>query len=123
MPKQITVQCSVEIAALLETALRWFVATRYPHGADECSIAAREALLDLARRFRDELAVDGRCVYSGRTRAFLSEAVSCYTRQCEQDSGQSWAFRRDELIAVCRGLSNGDGYAAALQRDQGADPG
>ncbi len=119
MPKQITIQCSVEIAALLEKALRWFVASRYPHGADECSIAAREALLDLAQRFRDRLAVDGRCVYSGRTRALLCEALNSYTRQCELDSGQSWAARRDELIAVCRGLSDGAGYVKAEQLDRG----
>jgi len=28
------------------------VAKHYPHGADECSIAARETLLEFAERFR-----------------------------------------------------------------------
>ena len=52
MAKQIHIRCRREIAILLVEALQWFVAKHYPHGADECSIAARETLLDLAERFR-----------------------------------------------------------------------
>jgi len=118
MAKQITVQCASQLAGILEEALRWFVACHYPHGADECSIAARETLLDLAQRFRQELAVTGRCAYSSRVRAFLCEAVNSYTRHLEQDSAQSWEHRRTLLIAVCRGLSTGEDYAAAVQHDR-----
>jgi hypothetical protein len=120
VPKQITVQCSAEIAAVLVEALQWFVARNYPHGADECSIAAREALLDLAERFRRELAETGRSAYSSRIRAFLCEAVSSYTRQLEQDTAECYTHRRAHLIEVCRGLSSGDGYATAAQLDEQA---
>ena len=47
-------------------ALRWFVATRYLQGADECSIAARGALLNLAEHFEQDLVSQGRCNYSSR---------------------------------------------------------
>jgi hypothetical protein len=79
MAKQITVTCPQEIAGVLVDALRWFVACNYPHGADECSIAAREALLGLAARFEQELMEAGRCSYSSRVRAFVCEAVNGYT--------------------------------------------
>lgn len=120
MAKQITVECSDELAALLEQALRWFVDTHYPHGADECSIAAREALLDLAARFADELAATGRCVYSSRVRAFLSEALNTYTLHLERASGDDWTQRRAVLIAVGRGQSRGEDYAEAALRDRDA---
>jgi hypothetical protein len=122
MAKQITVRCSREIAGLLVEALQWFVARNYPHGADECSIAARAALLDLAQTFRRELAEAGQSGYSIRIRAFLCEAVSSYTRQIEQDTGERFTHRRALLIEVCRGLSNDDGYAAARQRDKQSPP-
>jgi len=118
MAKQIQVQCSAEMAQMLVDALRWFVATRYPYGADECSIAAREALLDLAERFQRELVVCGHSVYSSRVRAFLCEAVNSYTRQLECDSAASYEHRRAQLIEVCRGLSGGDGFAAAKRLDE-----
>jgi hypothetical protein len=118
MAKQIQVQCPREIADIIVEALQWFVAQYYPHGADECSIAAREALLNLAERFRQQLVVEGRSSYSSRTRAFLCEAVNTYTRMLEQGSGQSYAHRRALIIEVCRGLSDGAGYAAATQTDQ-----
>jgi hypothetical protein len=118
MAKQISIQCSSALAGLLSEALQWFVASHYPYGADECSIAARETLLDLAQRFAHELAETGRCDYSSRVRALLTEAVNSYTRLREQDSAQSWGHRRTLLIAVCRGLSSGEAYAEAERRDR-----
>lgn len=120
MGKQITVKCDPELAAVLESALRWFVASHYPHGADECSIAAREALLDLAGRFRQELAVQGCCAYSSRVRAFLCEAVNSYTCHLEREEAQSWTHRRELLIAVSRGQSTGGDYPQAAVRDRRA---
>jgi hypothetical protein len=116
--KQIKVRCSAEIAGVLVNALQWFVARNYPHGADECSIAARETLLDLADRFRRELVEAGQCTYSSRIRAFLCEAVSSYTRELEQDTAECYSHRRAQLVEVCRGVSGGDGYAAAKQLDK-----
>jgi hypothetical protein len=120
MPKQITVECAPQLAILLVQALRGFVSTHYPQGADECSIAARETLLDLAGRFEQELAVSGRCAYSSRVRAFLCEAVNSYTHGLERAQGVSWANRRASLIAVSRGLSNGQDFADAEARDRRA---
>jgi hypothetical protein len=120
MAKQIAVECVPELATLLVQALRWFVATHYPHGADECSIAAREALLDLAGRFEQELAVNGRCTYSSRVRAFLCEAVNSYTHHLEREQVQSWTCRRESLIALSRGLSKGEDFADAEARDRQA---
>jgi len=118
MAKQISVRCSAETAAVLVDALQWFVARNYPHGADECSIAAREALLDLAERFERELVAQGQSAYSSRVRAFLCEAVNSYTRQLEAQTGHSYAHRRALMIEVCRGLSDDDGLAAAQRRDE-----
>jgi hypothetical protein len=117
MAKQISVECPAAVAGLLSEALRWFVASRYPHGADECSIAARETLLDLARRFDRELATTGRCDYSSRVRAFLTEAINSYTQRLEAEQSCSWQHRRALLIAVGRGQSSGADYAAAQARD------
>lgn len=118
MAKQISVRCPAEIAEILVDALRWFVASRYPYGADECSIAARETLLDLAGRLRSELVAQGHCAYSSRVRAFLCEAVNSYTQQLEQQGGRSYHHRRAKLIEVCRGLSDGEGFAAAGRLDK-----
>ncbi len=120
MAKYILVQCPVEMAGVIVDALRWFVARHYPHGADECSIAAREALLNLASQFQQELVGEGCSRYSSRIRAFLCEAVKTYTLVLEQDSGQSYARRRALLIEVCRGLSDGQAYAAAAEADRQA---
>lgn len=120
MPKQITVECAPQLAGLLVQALREFVATHYPQGADECSIAAREALLTLAGRFEQELAASGRCAYSSRVRAFLCEAVNSYTLGLEREQGICWANRRASLVAVSRGLSTGEDFADAEVRDRRA---
>jgi hypothetical protein len=117
MAKQITVRCAAEPAALLIDALRWFVASRYPYGADECSSAAREALLDLAGRFERELLAQGQCAYSSRVRAFLCEAVNCYTRQLEEQEGGSWAQRRACLVEIGRGQSEGGDFELAKRQD------
>lgn len=122
MAKQITVKCSAEIASVLVDALQWFVARHYPYGADECSIAARAALLELAERFGRELSETGRSAYSSRIRAFLCEAVNSYTRQLEHDTGVCFTHRRAGLIEVCRGLSDGNGYALATQLDERSPP-
>lgn len=123
MAKQISVRCSAQTATVLVDALRWFVARNYPHGADECSIAAREALLDLAERFERELGAQGQSAYSSRIRAFLCEAVNSYTRQLEAQTGHSHAHRRALMIEVCRGLSDDKGFAAAQRRDEQAATG
>ena len=123
MAKQIQIQCTREIAGIIVEALHCFVARHYPHGADECSIAAREALLNLAEHFRQELVVEGRSSYSSRIRAFLCEAVNSYTLMLEQEGGQTYEHRRALMIAVCRGLSDGGGFAAATQADQLASVG
>ena len=78
----------------------------------------QEALLNLAERFRQELVVEGRSSYSGRIRAFLCEAVNTYTRMLEQEKRQCYIQRRALMIEVCRGLSDGSGYAAATEADQ-----
>jgi hypothetical protein len=62
--------------------------------------------------------VAGRSSYSRRVRAFLCEAVNSYTRHLEQGGAGCYDHRRAELIDVCRGISSGDGYRAARQRDE-----
>lgn len=123
MAKQITVTCPSEIAGVLVDALRWFVARHYPHGADECSIAAREALLGLAARFEQELMATGQCSYSSRVRAFVCEAVNGYTGYLASESGRSYTHRCALMIEVCRGTSDGQGFAAATRLDEQAAPG
>lgn len=117
MAKQIEVCCAANIAGIMVESLQWFVQTHYPHGADECSIAAREALLDLAGRFERELVAYGSSRYSSRIRAFLCQAVKAWLTLQELESGQCFANRCQVVIEVCRGNSNGAGFAAAAQRD------
>jgi hypothetical protein len=117
MVRQIEVRCPPEIAAIMVEALRWFVEVNYPRGADECSIAAREALLDLVARFEHELVPSGVSNYSSRIRAFLCEAVKAYLAAQELQTGQCFAHRCEVMIGVCRGNSTGDDFAAAAERD------
>lgn len=117
MAKQIKVQCAREIGEIIVQALSWYVETHYPRAADECSAAAREALLDLISRFERELLVSGRSVYSSRIRAFVCEAVKGYMPQLSARHGASFLNREALIIAVCRGESDGREYADATQRD------
>ena len=123
MTKQIQVQCPPEVALIIVESLRWFVETNYPRGADECSIAAREALLGLADRFERELVQDGRSTYSSRVRAFLCEAVRSYLALQETETGCCHEHRRQVVIDVCRGNSDGAGFEAARMDDALARPG
>jgi hypothetical protein len=122
MAKQIEVRCPAHIARIMVESLKWFVQVNYPHGADECSIAAREALLDLAGRFERELVANGVSAYSSRIRAFLCQAVKAWLALQEHETGQCFASRCQVVIDVCRGNSDGAGFAAATQRDA-ASPG
>ncbi len=124
MAKQITVQCNTEIGRIIVDALSWFVDSHYPRAADECSAAAREALLDLIARFEKELLVNGQSAYSSRIRAFVCEAIKGYVPQLSKQSGESFHNREALIIAVCRGESDGGGYDEAAARDRviAADP-
>lgn len=122
MAKQIVVQCPRPAAQLIIEALNWFVASHYPYAADECSGAAREALLEVIGRFERELP-EGRSQYSSRIRAFLGEAVKGYTSNLEARSGESFHHRRAMLIAVCRGESDAGDWSIAAARDAGGLPG
>lgn len=122
MAKLIQVRCSRQIADLIVASLRWFVAAHYPRGADECSIAAREALLSLAERFEQELVQQGASAYSSRTRAFVCQAVKAYLAGQESATGRCYANRCRVVIEVCRGESDGAGFEAA-ERCDAACPG
>lgn len=121
LAKQITVCCPVQVADVIIQALQWFVESHYPYCADECSTAAREALLDLIGRFQRELRVEGCCQYSRRIRAFVCEAVNGYSALVEQQSGKSYTHRRDLVIKVCRGQSDGTDFSDAAALDSAGD--
>lgn len=118
MAKQIEIQCPAEVAGVIVRALEWFVESRYPYAADECSAAARETLLDLAKHFKQELLNEGHSAYSIRIRAFVCEAVRVYTLLLEQQTGESFSCRRQLVVSVCRGESNGSDYADAVAQDR-----
>lgn len=118
MAKQIKVQCDRDIGNIIVDALSWFVESHYPRAADECSAAAREALLDLVSRFEQELLVNGQSAYSSRIRAFVCEAIKGYVPQLSQRSGESFRNREALIIAICRGESDGHGYDEATARDR-----
>jgi len=121
MAKQIEVQCSREIGGIIVDALSWFVDSHYPRAADECSAAAREALLDLISRFEQELLLNGQSAYSSRIRAFVCEAIKGYVPQLSRRSGESFRNREALIIAVCRGESDGRGYDEATARDRSVE--
>jgi hypothetical protein len=118
MPKQIQIQCTREVGDIIIQALSWYVEAHYPRAADECSAAAREALLDLVAQFERELLVDGQSAYSSRIRAFVCEAVKGYVPQLSQRLGESFQHREALIIAICRGESDGRDYAEAAVRDR-----
>ena len=118
MAKQITVQCPSEITDIMIDALNWFVAQHYPSGADECSIAARDALFGLVHHFERELRPNGHCTYSIRMRAFLCEAVRSYLQQLALQSGCCHSNRSQVVVEVCRGDSDGAGFAEAARLDE-----
>lgn len=118
MAKQIEVKCAREIGDIIIQALTWYVDAHYPRAADECSAAAREALLDLVARFERELLVSGQSAYSSRIRAFVCEAIKGYVPQLSLRYGESFRNREAIIIAVCRGESDGQEYAEASARDQ-----
>jgi hypothetical protein len=117
MAKQITVQCPQEIADIMIESLNWFVARHYPSGADECSIAARDALFGLVHHFEEALREQGCCTYSIRMRAFLCEAVRAYLQQLAAQRGECFSHRSRVVIDVCRGDSDGAEFAAAAGLD------
>jgi hypothetical protein len=121
MAKQIAIRCPAQVAQLIIDALKWFIERNYPTGADECSIAARDALYDLAGRFERELLANGESTYSIRMRAFLCEAVRSYLVALGIDSGVCHDNRRQVLIDVCRGNSDGADFDAAAERDAAAN--
>jgi hypothetical protein len=117
MPKQISVQCPEHVADIIISSLKWFVERNYPRGAAECSIAAREALLNVVDRFERELRPHGRSAYSSRIRAFLCEAVKDYLAMQGSQTGQDYTQRRQIVIDVCRGHSDGRGFDDAERLD------
>ncbi len=117
MAKQIEIQSTREVWGIIVEELSWFVESHYPRAVDECSAAAREALLDLISRFERELLVNGQSAYSRRIRAFVCEAIKGYIPQLSQRSGESFQNREVLIIAVCRGESDGREYAEATARD------
>ena len=123
MAKQIEVQCTEEIAGIIIQALAWFVESHYPRAADECSAAAREALLDVIARFERELLVNGKSSYSSRIRAFVCEAIKGYVPQLSRRYGESFQNREALIISVCRGDSDGREYAQVTARDHAASSG
>lgn len=120
MAKQIEIQCPGEVGDIIVQALAWFVESHYPRAADECSAAAREALLDVIARFERELLVNEKSAYSSRIRAFVCEAIKGYVPQLSQRYGESFQNREALIIAVCRGESDGREYAEATARDHAA---
>lgn len=117
MAKQISIRCPAPLAQIMIDALKWFVDRNYPAGADECSIAARDALYDLAGRLERELLAQGATAYSIRMRAFLCEAVRSYLVLRESETGVRYDNRCQVLIDVCRGKADGSDFAAAAARD------
>jgi hypothetical protein len=115
--KRIEVRCSPQIADVVVASLHWFVATHYPRGADECSIAARESLLSLAERFEQELVEEGTSAYSSRMRAFVCQAVKAHLAWQESETGRCYANRCRVVVEVCRGESDGAGFEAAERCD------
>jgi hypothetical protein len=120
MAKQIEVQCTGEIGDIIVQALAWFVESHYPRAADECSAAAREALLDVIARFERELLVNGKSAYSSRIRAFVCEAIKGYMLQLSRHFGETFENREALIISVCRGESDGRSYAEATAQDRSA---
>lgn len=110
MTKRIEVVCSPEIKTILITALRNYTDVAFPCGCADCSLVAREAMLDALAEFERDYATDGtgRAGYNKRLRAMFKEGVRLHYRLLEADLDRAMEAECQLLLEVVEGIPHDD---------------
>lgn len=119
MTKRIEVVCAPEIERILITALRNYTDVAFPCGCADCSLVAREAMLDALAEFEREYAGGdaGRAGYNKRLRAMFKEGVRLHYRLLEAELGHALEAECRLLLEVVEGIPHDDADLAAARKD------
>ena len=118
MSKRIEVVCTPEIKAIFVTALYTYTDVAFPCGSADCSLVAREAMLDTLGGFEREYA-DSDCGHAGynkRLRAMFKEGIRLHYRLQEAEHGRPMAAECQLLLEVAEGIPHDDADLAAARR-------
>lgn len=121
MTKRIEVVCSPEIKTILLEALRNYTDVAFPCGSADCSLVAREAMLDALAGFEREYedGGTGRAGYNKRLRAMFKEGVRLHYRLLEADRGHRLETECRLLLDVVEGIPRDDtDLAVARETDR-----
>lgn len=118
MSKRIEVVCTPEIKAIFVTALRNYTDVAFPCGSADCSLVAREAMLDSLSAFEREYAGNaaGRAGYNKRLRAMFKEGLRLHYRLREAELGMALEAECQVLLEVAEGIPRDDTDLAAARR-------
>ena len=108
MPKPIEVNCPSRINDIIALAITNYVDVAFPPGSAECSLVAREALLDAVKEFEQSCQATGKGSYNRRMRAMVREAIKLHYRLLEQDEGRSFACQCAAVTEACEGIPKTD---------------
>ncbi len=124
MAKSIAVNCPPRINDIIALAVRNYVDVAFPPGSGECSLVAREALLDAVKEFEQSCQNTGKGSYNRRMRAMVREAIKLHYRLLEEDEGRSFACECAAVIEACEGIPKTDAeIRAAEDKDHRASTG
>lgn len=118
MTKRIEVVCTPEIKTIFVTALRNYTDVAFPCGSADCSLVAREAMLDTLAEFEREYAGNdaGRAGYNKRLRAMFKEGLRLHYRLEAAERGMPMDAECRLLLEVAEGVPHDDADLAAARR-------
>lgn len=110
MGKRIEINCTQQIKQIFVTALRNYTEVAFPPGSADCSMVAREAMLDTLAGFEHEYAAngDGRAGYNKRLRAMAKEAIRLHYRLLAAADGSAHDHECGLLLEVVEGIPHDD---------------
>lgn len=117
MDKRIQIRCSIQIKDIFVTALRDYTEVAFPPGSADCSLVAREAMLDTVAGFEREYAAtgDGHASYNKRLRAMAKEAIRLHYRLLADGDGCARTHECALLLETADGIPHDDEDLAAAR--------
>jgi len=119
--KTLAIYCSPAMKDLICQSMLEYADYAYPAGVDECSLAAREALIDCEKAMQKQFdAEKNQTVISRRIRALVKLAIQYHFRVLNQETGQNNAHEIAVLLDVASGENIPEStYLASKSKDQG----
>ncbi len=108
MAGEIEVRCSPDLMARLIEALEYYVASQFPPGSADCGQVAREELLNVVNRLREQGEHTGQAAYSRRMRAMVKEGVRLFFEYLDATEGGTHRHECELLREVCKGIEKSD---------------